>query len=332
MKKRYPLRISRGVMTESHNLYLIAERGGHRGIGESAAGGGEEAPAASERELAPFVAELPEGCAPLEAWSRARDAGISPPSLAALDIALWDLHATELGAPLHRVLGLSSRMPPTSVTIGINPPEIVRERVPEILARTGARALKVKLGSPEGTEADRSMFLAVAETVRGTGVRLRVDANGGWSLAGAREMTEWLSGFGVEFVEQPLAKGEEANLPQLFLGRPLPIFADESCHFSADVPELADRVDGIVVKLMKCGGISEALRLVAVARAHGLKTMIGCMGESSVAISAGAALGSLFDYIDLDSHLNLDPDPARGVTLSEGTLALPEKPGHGAEV
>ena len=143
-------------------------------------------------------------------------------------------------------------------------------------------------------------------------------------------MQTWLAERGVDYIEQPLVKGAEDQLPELFRKRVLPIYADESCWFAEDVPKLADRVDGVNLKLMKCGGPTEALRIVAAARAHGLKTMIGCMGESSVAISAGAALSALFDHIDLDSHLNLTNDPAAGADLVNGCVIPNDRPGHGA--
>jgi L-alanine-DL-glutamate epimerase-like enolase superfamily enzyme len=112
----------------------------------------------------------------------------------------------------------------------------------------------------------------------------------------------------------------------------MPIFVDESCRFSPDVVKVADWVDGVNLKLMKCGGITEALRIVATARAHGLKTMIGCMSESSVAIAAGASIAALFDSIDLDSHLNLNPDPAEGASIVDGVVLPAERPGHGARL
>ena len=145
-------------------------------------------------------------------------------------------------------------------------------------------------------------------------------------------MDRWLADRGVELVEQPLPQGHEHELPALQRGSSLPIVADESVRTSADVAALADRVDGVNLKLMKCGGLTEAMRIVATARACGLDTMIGCMGESSVAISAGAAIGALFDHIDLDSQINLKPDPAVGAPMVDGVLVPPEKPGHGAEL
>ena len=145
-------------------------------------------------------------------------------------------------------------------------------------------------------------------------------------------MIRWLWEREVEYVEQPLAEGLESELPPVFAYRRLPIFADESVRTSGDVPGLADRVDGVNLKLMKCGGITEALRIVATARAHGLQTMIGCMSESSVAIAAGAAIGALFDHIDLDSHLNLNPDPADGAPIIDGVITPTDRPGHGAQL
>ena len=143
-------------------------------------------------------------------------------------------------------------------------------------------------------------------------------------------MMRWLQERGCDYVEQPLPVEANDALPELFAGRALPIFVDESVRVASDVPKLADRVDGVNLKLMKCGGITEALRIVATARALGLGTMIGCMGESSIAIAAGASIGALFDHIDLDSHLNLLPDPATGTNIVEGVVTVADTPGHGA--
>ena len=216
------------------------------------------------------------------------------------------------------------------MTIGINPVEIILERVPEILRRTGAKALKIKLGCQDGVERDQENYLAAAQAAKPFGASLRVDANGGWDVPTALMMDAWLAERGCDYVEQPLPKGSEDGLPELFARRKLPIFADESCHFASDVLKLARRVDGVNLKLMKCGGITEALRIIATARAAGLQTMIGCMGESSCAIAAGAAIGELFDHIDLDSQLNLDPDPCAGLDMLNGVVTPRNEPGHGA--
>lgn len=332
LQKLYPLTISRGTSAFSENLFVFLSDGVHTGVGElspaissgwSAANGEAQLRGFwnSERSLSPHVI-----------WGEMRNAEIDPPAMAALDVALWDLLAKQSSMPLYRLLGLPKEQVETSVTIGLNPPEVTRERVPDILRRTGARCLKVKLGSPEGVEYDKAHFCAAAEASAPFGPKLRVDANGGWDVPTAQSMMRWLAERGVDYVEQPLVEGSEAELPQVFEGRPLPIFVDESCRFSSDIPGFASAVDGVNLKLMKCGGITEALRIVATARAHGLKTMIGCMSESSVAIAAGAAMGALFDHIDLDSHLNLNPDPAYGAPIAEGRIVLRDAPGHGASL
>lgn len=328
--KRYPLAISRGTQAGSDNLFLFASDGRDEGIGELAPAVSAEGDAErGQEQLEAFAGSFDLEAGPHATWAAMRRAGIDPPAMAALDVALWDLLAKRARLPLRALLGLPRPTVPTSVTIGLNPPEVTRERVPEILRRTGARALKIKLGSPEGQDHDRDHFAAAAEAAAPFGVHLRVDANGGWTVDEAIEMDRWLARRGVEYVEQPLAAGKEAELPQLFSRRTLPIFADESCRLSDDVPRLADRVDGVNLKLMKCGGITEALRIVATARAHGLATMIGCMSESSVAIAAGASIGALFDHLDLDSHLNLAPDPATGAPIEAGVVAPLDRPGHG---
>lgn len=334
LKKRYPLAISRGVSAGSRNVFVTVEDEGFIGLGEGAPGIGleEDAPLRCRQQLEAFCSDDREDWSPAAVWRAAKEAGVEPAAMAALDIALWDLAAKKAGLPLYAFLGLENRSVPTSVTIGINPPQVIRERVPEILARTGAKFFKCKLGSPEGIEADQANFLASHEASSSFGVGLRVDANGGWSLNDAKHMLAWLAEQGVDYVEQPLVEGAEDQLPELFANRPLPIYVDESCRWADDVAGLADRVDGVNLKLMKCGGITEALRIVAEARKYGLKTMIGCMSESSVAIGAGASIGARFDHIDLDSHLNLAPDPATGLEFVEGVVRCREVPGHGVEL
>ena len=366
LQKRHPLRIARGVSSGSTNLFVIVEDDGVPGTGEMAPGSltGCATAEEGERILRPFAAALPDDCPPREVARLGREAQIAPCALAALEMAVWDLRARQASLPLYKMLGLPARSVPTSVTIGINPVEVIRERVPEILARTGARALKIKLGSPDGIEADQLSFLAAREATaeaarramrasagqtavsseaaqlaaagvspaRGAPVALRVDANGGWNLRDARVMLRWLHQRGVDYVEQPLPYDHLEDLPELSRDRPLPIFLDESCRFASDIPAWAHLVDGVNLKLMKCGGITEALGIVATARAHGLQTMIGCMGESSIAISAGASLGALFDHIDLDSHLNLTNDPAEGAELIDGVVTPTARPGHGGRL
>jgi muconate cycloisomerase len=333
LRKRYPLRISRGVSCGGTSLFVRVSEDGCIGLGEMCPSEltGAATAEAGLAHLQRLIASGLDGLSVQQVWARGRQLLVAPCALAALDMALWDLRAKQAGMPLHRLLGLGLPTVPTSVTIGINPPAVIRERVPELL-RDGARFLKVKLGSPDGLAADRAMYEAAAEAAAPFRVGLRVDANGGWSLADALLMLPWLAEAGADYVEQPLAKGREADLPLLFRHRPLPIFVDESCCYSQDIPAWARAVDGVNLKLMKCGGITEALRIVATARAHGLQTMIGCNGESSVSIAAGAAIGALFDHIDLDSHLNLAPDPATGAAMVDGVVLPSGRPGHGAEL
>lgn len=332
LKKLYPLAISRGVMTHSENLFVTVTEGDHSGIGELAPATGSAWTAErGQAQLEAFTANGVIG-SPFDNDVAMRQSEIDPPARAALDVALWDLLAKKAGMPLYQLLGLPRRAVPSSVTIGLNPPEVTGPRVTDILRTTGAKCLKIKLGSPDGREFDRVHFLAAAEAARPFSVSLRVDANGGWTVPEAIEMNKWLAERGVEYVEQPLAQGQEADLPHLFANRPLPIFVDETIRDAADVAKVIGCVDGINLKLMKCGGITEALRIVAAARSNGMKTMIGCMSESSIAIAAGAAMSALFDYIDLDSHLNLDPDPATGAPMVDGIVLPSITPGHGASL
>ena len=334
LKKRFPLRISRCVFEGSENLFVSVSDGTHTGLGEMAPGSTEGADTVKKGAdmLRSFCNTGLDESSIYNTWANAQAAGIAPCALAALDIAFWDLRAKQAGMPLYRLLGLARRAVPSSVTIGINPPDVVRERV-FLLLDQGAKALKIKLGTPDGIEADKAMYTAVIEaTETRPDVVLRVDANGGWSLTDARHMMGWLAERRCEYVEQPLMRGAEDQLPDLFQNRPLPIYLDESCRMSHDIAGFAHCVDGVNLKLMKCGGVTEALRIVATARAFNLGTMIGCMGESAISIAAGASLGELFDYIDLDSHLNLEPDPAEGAPFVDGTILPEDRPGHGGQL
>ena len=331
--KLFPLTISRGTTSTSDNLFVYLSDGVHTGIGElSPANAKTWSSENGQRQLKEFVAgsKTLETLSPHDIWQEMKDGNIDPPAMAALDVALWDLLGKRANLPLYKLLGLPRRAVPTSVTIGLNPPEETARRVPLIIEASGAKCLKIKLGSPEGRDYDKVHFLAAKAASAPYGMKLRVDANGGWTVAEAIMMIEWLAGHGVDYVEQPLAEGEEAGLPEVFAKRKLPIFVDESCKFASDIPAWAEHVDGVNLKLMKCGGITEALRIVATARAHGLQTMIGCMSESSIAIAGGAAMSALFDYIDLDSHTNLKPDPANGAELVNGIVWPQDRPGHGA--
>lgn len=334
LQKLHPLTISRGTYGSSENLFVIADDGEHKGIGElSPASGKNWSADRGEEQLHSFWnAERHSAMPPEEIWQEMRSADLDPPAIAALDVALWDLAAKRTAQPLYKLLGHGLPTVPTSVTAGLNPPEVTRVQAGDTLGRTRARCLKVKLGSPEGLDYDKAHFLAAREAALSFGARLRVDANGGWNVESAKHMMEWLAERGVDYVEQPLPEGSEDELPRLFENRALPIFVDESCRFADDFPKFEGVVDGVNLKFMKCGGVTGAEQIIRRAQGAGLQLMIGCMSESSIAIAGGAAVTGEMDHIDLDSHLNLNPDPAEGVDMIEGVITPRNVPGHGAEL
>ena len=334
LKKRFPLAISRGVRYDSENLFIRYEKDGIIGWGESAPGETEGAgtPEEVQKELERFVATGIEGESIQDLYDRSKELKIPPCAYAAIDIALWDWKAKKAGLPLNQILGFPRPYTPTSVTIGINKPDVIKKRIPLLLDGTTVKSLKIKLGSPEGLSADKIMYEQVVESTKGYNVKIRVDANGGWNVKDAKYMMQWLAERGVDYIEQPLKEGEENELEKIYNDRPLPIYLDESCRFSENIPKFASYVDGVNMKLMKCGGITEALRIISTAKTYGLKTMIGCMSESSVSIAAAASLTGGIDHIDLDSHYNLEPDPSSGAPMVDG-ITLPNNiPGHGAEL
>lgn len=332
LKKRFPLAISRGIRGDSYNVFISVEKDGIVGWGEAAPGKSEQADSPEKviQELERLASTGLDSLSIFEIEQRARQLQIAPCAYAGLDIALWDWTAKRAEMPLYQLLGFPKPTQPTSLTIGINLPEVVKERVPLLLDGTTVQSLKIKLGSPEGVAADKAMFDQVVESCTNYKVKLRVDANGGWDLPTAISMSHWLAERGVSYIEQPLKEGDEANLSPLFQQSALPIYVDESCRFAHNIPLWAQAVHGVNFKLMKCGGITEGLRIIATAKAFGLKTMVGCMSESSISIAAAAALSGVLDHIDLDSHYNLAPDPSEGAPLIEGITMPSDRPGHGA--
>jgi L-Ala-D/L-Glu epimerase len=240
---------------------------------------------------------------------------------AAVDMALHDLVGQVLGQPLWRVWGLDpSRAPVTSFSIGLDEPEVMARK-----ARDAAEfpIIKVKLGTARDLEIMAAIHAAVP------GHRLVVDANAAWTPKQAVRRIEALREYPIDFVEQPVAADDLAGLKYVRERCPFPVIADESCATEEDVSRLAGCVDGVNVKLMKCGGLRRALRLIEAARAHHLQIMVGCLIESSVAITAAAHLLPLLDYADLDGHLHLADDPFEGVQCEGGKLTLPDAPGLG---
>lgn len=320
LRLRHTFRIARGASDSRFNVLVEIEEGGRLGRGEAAPilRYGEDQASATAAVQA-MASRLGDARHFASAACQAAVAGQAAAE-AAVDIALHDLAAQRCGVPLHEMLGLDpARVPATSFTIGIDSPEVVAEKVREASAY---EVLKIKLGGPN----DREMLAAVRDTTR---QRLRVDANEGWTPATALERLEWLAGLGVEYVEQPLPAAMLAETRELRKRSPLPFYADESIHRAADIPKLAGAFDGINIKLMKCGGLAEALRMIAVARAHGMGVMLGCMIESSVAITAAAHISALVDHADLDGALLLAEDPFAGAVLKNGRVVPPDVPGLG---
>ncbi len=320
LKLNHTFRLSRGATDGRQNLIVEIEHEGIIGLGEAAPISHYDQDCASAADAVDaMVRRLDDPRCFDSAAQRVAVPG-QPAAEAAVDMALRDLAGKRLGVPLYELMGLDPGvMPVTSFTIGLDRPEAVARKVREASAFP---VLKVKMGSDD----DRPILEAVR---RATNRPIRVDANEGWSFDEALSRLEWLQEMGVELVEQPLPAGRLEESRELRHASPLPIIADESVHTAADIPRLAGAFDGINIKLMKCGGIGEALRMIAVARAHGMKVMLGCMIESSLAITAAAHLAPLCDYADLDGHLLIKEDPFVGATVDKGRLVLPKGPGLG---
>jgi L-alanine-DL-glutamate epimerase-like enolase superfamily enzyme len=241
-------------------------------------------------------------------------------ALCALDLALFDWVGRKLGLPMYRLLGLDpGRVPVSSFTIGIDSLERMAAKLREAIHYP---LIKIKLGTKNDLEIVRALR-------KETRARFRVDANCAWTVAETVEKSRELSKLGVEFIEQPLPPEELDAMEEVHAKSALPVMADESSVVPEDVPRLRGKFHGINIKLVKCGGILPALRMIHLARAFGLKSMIGCMIESSVACSAGAQIGPLVDYLDLDGPLLITNDPYEGVEYSNGALKLPARPGLG---
>ena len=244
---------------------------------------------------------------------------------AAVDIALHDWMGRALGAPLHRIWGLNpARAPVTSFTIGIDTADVVRQKTREA---DEYAIIKVKLG--RGAASDRMMIETIREV---TDKPITVDANQGWKERDeALRMIEWLALRGVVFVEQPMPKERVDDTAWLAERSPLPLIADESVQRLGDVARARGVFHGINIKLMKCTGLREAWKMIVVARALGMKVMLGCMTETSCAISAAAQLSPLVDWADLDGALLIKNDLFDGANIIDGKITLGNRPGIGVE-
>jgi len=252
----------------------------------------------------------------------------NPAARCAVSIACHDLAAKQAGLPLYRYWGLDPADTVTSsFTIGLDDLDTMRSKT-EAAVDAGYDVLKVKLG----TGRDEAILQAVRDAA--PDARLRVDANEAWSPREAVRKIEQLAAYDLEFVEQPVPAENHEGLRFVRERSELPIAVDESLETAADVPRIAGAADVANLKLMKCGGLREAERIIHAARAHGLEVMLGCMIESNASIAAAAHLAPLLDYADLDGSLLLadGEDPYEGVPMPAGLVDLDaqERPGTGA--
>lgn len=242
---------------------------------------------------------------------------------AAIDISMHDYIGKKLGIPLYQYFGITPRTDlATSFTISISDPDTMKKQTEQ---SPGYLVYKVKVGVP----GDIEMVAAVRDVTK---ARIRVDANEGWGLKDAIWRIKELEKLDVEFIEQPLHRDDFDGFRILRSKVDMPIIADEGVFRAGDIPKYVGLVDGINIKLSKSGGMREAFKMIAVARAHRMKIMIGCMIETSVGITAAAHLASLVDYADLDGNVLISDDPYLGVKIVNGCLRLSNKPGLGIEV
>lgn len=324
LRTKHPFVIARGGRSHHRTVWVrLTDGDGHEGWGEAAPSRfyGETAESVVAA-LALYGSMLPGDPFNLEDAERSWETGLggNASARAALSAALHDLVGKRLDLPVYRIWGLDPcRAPQSTFTIGLDAPERIKAKV---LEAEQYPILKVKLGTDRDTDILRTIRAA-------TDKEIRVDANCGWTLKQAIRMLPVLAEFGVTVLEQPLPPHDLDGLAAVTAQSDIPVIADESCLTAVDIPPLAGRVDGINIKLAKCGSLREALRMIAVARAHGLMVMVGCMIETSLGITAAAHFTPLVDLVDLDGAALLADDPFVGARIDGGQVTLPPGPGLG---
>jgi L-alanine-DL-glutamate epimerase-like enolase superfamily enzyme len=327
---RHVFTISRGSVTVQETLIVQLEADGKFGYGESTTnsfyGATIDNMSSTIESVRSTVEEASLGD-PLalitklaKSISREKYANFA---LNALDLAIHDLWGKLRGAPVYKLWGLSTdNIPNSDYTLGIDTPEKMVAKLKEF---PGWPVYKIKLGTADD-------LTIVRELRKHTDSLFRVDANCGWTADQTIEFAPALKNLGVEFIEQPLPPEDTEGSRRAFAKSALPLIADESCITEDDVDRCAGAFHGINIKLVKCGGLAAARRMIARARELGLKVMVGCMTESTVGISAIAQLLPLLDYVDMDGAVLLAKDIATGVRLDRGKCIYPKINGTGVEL
>ncbi|MCA9130240.1 MAG: dipeptide epimerase [Planctomycetales bacterium] len=325
LKLREPFTISRGTVCVQTTMIVRVDHDGLFGLGEATTntyyGVTEARMAAALEAVQPFLRDYRLDN-PAELWKEL-DGQLADCRFAqcALDCAIWDVYAKMHGMPLWQLWGLDAteEYPVSCFTIGLDTPEAMRAKM---LAQPGWPIYKIKVDHRGGMD-------LVSMLRQHTTATFRVDANCSWQAQDVIGFAEQLSELGVELVEQPLVADCYEDMRQLKGKCAIPLMADESCQEEADVDRCIDTFDAINIKLVKCGGLTPARRMIARAKQNGLKVMVGCMTESSVGIAAGVHLLPLLDFADLDGALLLAEDIAEGLSWNEGRCQLPSAPGLG---
>ncbi len=261
---------------------------------------------------------------PQQLWPAAEESLRDCPfALCALDQAAYDLWGKQQGQPVYQLWGLdNSHIPASNYTIGIDEIDVMVAKLKEV---PDWPVYKIKLGTPHDLEIIRALR-------QHTDATFRVDANCGWGVSEAIENSHELKELGVEFLEQPLPADDRDGQKELLRHSSLPLIADESCIHESDVAACHGYFDGVNIKLVKCGGLTPARRMINTARELGMKVMVGCMTESTVGISAIAQLLPLLDYVDMDGAALLAEDIATGVVVERGVCRYPQANGSGVRL
>jgi L-Ala-D/L-Glu epimerase len=324
---RHPFTIARGTTTVQQTLVVELIDGDHHGYGEATANPYYGATLESMSHSLEAVGQQIETLSwekPESLWEALRAPLQDDPfAQCALDQAAHDLWGKRLGQPVYKLWGLSAAsLPLTNFTIGI---DTLDKMVAKLAEMPDWPIYKIKLGTADDVGIVRQLR-------EHTNAIFRVDANAAWEADEALATAKELETLGVEFIEQPLDPGNTAGMRELFAHSPLPLIADESCVTEADVRRCAGLFHGVNIKLVKCGGLTPARRMIDEARRLGLKTMVGCMTESTVGISAIAQLLPLLDYVDMDGALLLSEDIATGVTIDRGRVSMAAENGTGVRL